>query len=1523
MNSGIVPQLEEQRRNALVAYYLGQIVPSSATSAPLGITTPDDLYEYLLIDNQVSGEVETSRVAQGMASIQQYINAIYNGMEPGYAQGFDEEPLKLWREGMSEYSVWAGYQMIEDYPENYIDPTLRLSKTSLFQTFEAELGQSRISEDSVQAALKNYLDSFEVVSNLQVVACYVDGEDFNHADYYFFGRQNVEPFSYYWRKAKIDLEQDSTQVIPAAWTEWKSVDVAFDAKVTHVRPVVVDGRLHIIWVELGQAEVDDSGVKTGKYYYRAKMAYKKISDMWSPATLIFEGLTTKQSLDDLYDNGVVTGRFTLVASMDVRLPGEPRLVVCFQFRSASSAPIVAAESERFLLVFDKRFNELSLTSIQIDEFYGVAASMLGEDSSRVQYPLVGKFLENKNEWILDSVTWDPEGDNHKPEGGVNQFLDLDVTLHTSGASCALAVQGLCTAKRYRRSGFLLSMLISKRYQGCDYNFIVSGDMYGFTLMAEVRVGESGLPDENGSIEHNGVLLNNVLYTDFKVFDDRFPHLRRVTYQLRISHNDFADITIADVQSGAGFKISMFGEDLSFANIRNSFYEGTMPITHEFGIWRPAETPSGGGLTLNGAARTPLGQWSWDDDHTSTVLLFGALPKAGNDLGHNEFDIIRIRKPEPVPTIVSTADGGQFLDMTMLGLPSSLSHIRLNTTFAKELVKRAERSLKSVLSWEAQHTPEPPAPETTERLPLDFKGANGRYFWELFFHVPHLVSHRLHAEFNYLGAENWLHYLFNPLERIAPLYPPPVADHPYWVSRPLTFAEDPSYEWGGLGDPDAIAYGAPSHYRKAIFVFYLNNLITHGDMLYRQLTRDTLTQAQLLYIRAASLLGPLSKGRSISQWTPMMLVDAAAYDDEVFARYEASGLRWLEHDIPSQVEGQHWLRLLDAPWFRLPVNVQLLDLWDRVALRLYNLRHNLTLDGKTMSLPLYAPAANPRDLLRAQAAGGGSGQRRLGSLAIIPPYRFRAMLPRVQNAVETLMRYGEQVRGYMELRDRAEQEELQQSHVLELSVFVETLQAQMIEQAVASREALVGSRVTIESRQVYYAKLLEEDVSSAERRAQELQSKGTDYELAGNSAGAIANFLDFFPNIYGTSNGGLRLSALAAGTAGGIQANATALMRRSDKTLVREQYRRRRVEWQFLARQSEEELEAIDLQIKAQDIAITAAKTSLEQAVKAQEQAQIYYSFLKNRAAGPALYQWLLSQLSTLYFQAYDVVLSMCLSTEACWQYEIGDRDTRFISTTAWADNRHGLTAGETLRLGLLQMESAFLSRHERRLELTKTISLKALLKDYDPGPGLEDAAPLATGWDGVLEQLRSKGEIAFDLKSSLFDKDYPGHYLRQLVRVSVSIPAVIGPYEDVRVMLTQQTSSALLKPQIAGVRYLYKEAGELPQPEGDETIDPTHIVFNPRANQQIGISSGVDDHGLFMVDFGDERYFPFEGTGAVSRWTLSFPRYTSGRQVAILDSLTDIILHVRYLAVDGGKVFTEQVERLVAAVEEGEGGKTV
>jgi hypothetical protein len=38
--------------------------------------------------------------------------------------------------------------------------------------------------------------------------------------------------------------------------------------------------------------------------------------------------------------------------------------------------------------------------------------------------------------------------------------------------------------------------------------------------------------------------------------------------------------------------------------------------------------------------------------------------------------------------------------------------------------------------------------------------------------------------------------------------------------------------------------------------------------------------------------------------------------------------------------------------------------------------------------------------------------------------------------------------------------------------------------------------------------------------------------------------------------------------------------------------------------------------------------------------------------------------------------------------------------------------------------------------------------------------------------------------------------------------------------------------------------------------------------QSIATSSGQADSGLFELNFRDERYLPFEGAGAISRWRL-------------------------------------------------------
>ena len=60
---------------------------------------------------------------------------------------------------------------------------------------------------------------------------------------------------------------------------------------------------------------------------------------------------------------------------------------------------------------------------------------------------------------------------------------------------------------------------------------------------------------------------------------------------------------------------------------------------------------------------------------------------------------------------------------------------------------------------------------------------------------------------------------------------------------------------------------------------------------------------------------------------------------------------------------------------------------------------------------------------------------------------------------------------------------------------------------------------------------------------------------------------------------------------------------------------------------------------------------------------------------------------------------------------------------------------------------------------------------------------------------------------------------------------------------------------------------------------------------------------------------PFENTGAVSCWRLNFPRPEALAQAAILRSMTDIIIRLRFTAKVGAPPFVSKVTDLVDGIE--------
>jgi hypothetical protein len=74
-------------------------------------------------------------------------------------------------------------------------------------------------------------------------------------------------------------------------------------------------------------------------------------------------------------------------------------------------------------------------------------------------------------------------------------------------------------------------------------------------------------------------------------------------------------------------------------------------------------------------------------------------------------------------------------------------------------------------------------------------------------------------------------------------------------------------------------------------------------------------------------------------------------------------------------------------------------------------------------------------------------------------------------------------------------------------------------------------------------------------------------------------------------------------------------------------------------------------------------------------------------------------------------------------------------------------------------------------------------------------------------------------------------------------------------------------------------------------------------------STAQNDAGLFEPSLRDDRYLPFEGAGAISTWRLDLSRQF---RTLDYDSITDVILHLRYTARDGGQALSDAAEASTA-----------
>ncbi|MBC8070999.1 MAG: hypothetical protein IAG13_21925 [Deltaproteobacteria bacterium] len=811
------------------------------------------------------------------------------------------------------------------------------------------------------------------------------------------------------------------------------------------------------------------------------------------------------------------------------------------------------------------------------------------------------------------------------------------------------------------------------------------------------------------------------------------------------------------------------------------------------------------------------------------------------------------------------------------------------------------------------------PRPLDDFDFDPTAAYGVYNWELFYHAPLYLAERLRREQRFEQAMRWYHFIFDPLGRNA--FATDTGTERYWNVKPLyleakgelpnvdivKYVFDHGYSDLSENDPPvkgflasveawiedpfsphAIARWRPGTYRWVVLQRYLDNLIEWADSLFRRDTIETINEATQLYLLAAQILDVRPRP------LPAISPPVSTYD-QLIGPAVFGGFAELEDFMPNPGPGIDHEAAEPAPpgplwwYFCVPPNKKLLGYWDTVADRLYKIRNCQNIDGVKRALALFDPPIDPALLVKAKAAGLDLGAVIADLQSPLPHHRYRVLAARALELVGDVRALGSALQQALERKDAEHLQELCATHEVALLKAVRQVREAQIDEAEENRKVLDRQMQAAAARAIYYG--TRERRSGKEKVSAQLFKASMGVMVGAQvtklTSGIIMGFVPavqagtgFFLHTGGPPiGGGLGLVADGLAMIGGSLRDQSSMLQ------VEAGYERRWDDWKFQEGQALLEQNQILQQQVAADIRTAVAEKELENHDLQAEQSKGVEEFLRTRYTNEQLYNWLVGQISTLYFQSYKLAYDLAKKAERAMRYELGNDDT-YIEFGHWDSLRKGLLAGERLQLDLRRMEVAYLDKRRREYELSKRISLRML----EPS---------------ALLELQRSGTCEFAVPEVVFDLDHPGHYLRRIKAVSLTILAVTGPHVTLGAKLTLLEDIVRLNPDLAGVNYGL--------PEGTAIHEDERFRLGYGGVGSIATSTAQADSGLFTLDFNDERLLPFEGSGAISRWRLQLPAVV--RQFDY-DTITDVELQIQYTARDGGQNLRDTVEnQLQSAIE--------
>lgn len=566
-------------------------------------------------------------------------------------------------------------------------------------------------------------------------------------------------------------------------------------------------------------------------------------------------------------------------------------------------------------------------------------------------------------------------------------------------------------------------------------------------------------------------------------------------------------------------------------------------------------------------------------------------------------------------------------------------------------------------------------------------------------------------------------------------------------------------------------------------------------------------------------------------------------------------------------------------FCIPRNPLIAMLRLRYEVSWFKLNNCMNLAGQHREVAAYAAPTDTYSGLPVAEVGSTAGYSAAARL-VPTQYRYRVLIERARQLVAMAQQMEATYLSFLEKRDQEAYNILKARQDLGIARANVTLQDLRVTEADHGK-TLAGYQYDRATEAFeHYEDLIDAGWTSGEMWAAGILIAAASVQslaaIAGIIAGGFAGAAEGNPVTIAAG----AVAGAAVGAAADAQGAGSALATTSSIFSMFASFERREQEWKFQKDLAEIDQDIAEAQQTLADDRYYIAEQEKRISEMSAENASDVVNFLNTKFTNTELYAWMGGIVGSIYRYLLQEATTIAKLAQRQLAFERQETELAVVQDDYWtytdtsailrggseSSDRRGMTGSTRLLQDTTRLDQEAFLTDRRKLQLSKTLSL-----------ALHDPVAFARFQEG--------GVLPFTTTLKLFDRDFPGHYLRLIKRVRVSIVALVPPTEGIRATLSSSGISRVVR--------------------GGDTFAEKEIRRDP---ETIAFTSPINATGLFELQEQPEMLLPFEGNGvAATGWTFSMPRAAN---IVDYSTIADVLLTIEYTALDSAIYRSQVIQRL-------------